>query len=237
MPSFHSRQKSGLVNSRLIRHLRSATSLGRTAFASGLISVGLNLFSPGLLHAGEQYWDGDNVGGGAVPNNAVDGGSGSWNSSSWVDSGGTTAGAGWVDGSTAVFTGASGNVGVNILSTQEIGGLTFKTDNYVLGGLGALELSKTETLVTADAAVNAVINTQIKGGNNAQFVKDGLGTVTLTNTGNNYTGGTEVRAGTLKLQGSSQFGNGPLGSINGFTSVTGVRWTLGQQRSGKRLWT
>jgi hypothetical protein len=210
-----------LRNGNYIERLRSTTNLSRFVLVTGLLSVGLNVLSPHLAYAADQYWDGDNGGGGTVPNSTVDGGPGNWDNSNkgWTNSNGTATGTGWTDGNNAVFAGpAGGVVNLGLFTNQKVGGLDFRTDGYNISGAfgSTLELSNTSTVIKAGASITGVINSTITG-DDAKFVKQGDGTVILSGGNNSYGGGTEIQAGTLRVQGS-----GRLGSTTGSTVINGT---------------
>jgi autotransporter-associated beta strand protein len=130
------------------------------------------------------------------------GGSGTWNvnnSANWFDG---IAATKWEDfGGTdyaATFEGTAGTVtvGANIKANR----LTFNTTGYLIRSTNAanlLTLNGTTATITAASGVAATISSAIAGG--AGLVKEGPGTLNLTNTSSSRTGPTTLRAGTLSL--------------------------------------
>ena len=108
----------------------------------------------------------------------------------------------WVDGQNAIFdaTGAASSP-VTVADAISAGNLNFNTAGYTINGLGGtLSISNTVT-----ANQNAIIAVELTGANG--LVKQGSGTLSIAadtylSAGNNYTGGTYVRAGTLILSNS-----------------------------------
>ncbi len=108
----------------------------------------------------------------------------------------------WVDGQNAIFdaTGAASSP-VTVAEAISARNLTFNTAGYTINGLGGtLSISNTVT-----ANQNAIIAVELTGANG--LVKQGSGTLSIAadtylSAGNNYTGGTYVRAGTLILSNS-----------------------------------
>ncbi|MBA8904058.1 autotransporter-associated beta strand repeat-containing protein [Phyllobacterium sp. P30BS-XVII] len=226
-------KKKALRSGNYIGRLRSTTNLSRFAIVSGLLSVGLNIFLPHLAHAGDnQYWDGNNAGGGTTPNGTVDGGQGTWDNSNknWTDSGGAAAGTGWKDGNIAIFTGTGDVVTVGFFSTLKVGGLTFQKDGYnISGATGGLELANPSTIITTDAGVNATINTTITGGDNAKLVKAGAGAVIFSGANNSYSGGTEIQDGTIRVQGFGTLGDTTASTVVKGTGVLDLGGTTQRQ--------
>lgn len=140
-----------------------------------------------------QFWDGANL----TDNNAVDGGTGTWNASNtnWTISNGQFNDA-WLSGE-GVFQGTAGTVTIN--GAQSFQGLTFNTAGYILNGPGTL-VSPTaggfsNLVANADATINAAITGP--GGIN----KSGTGNLTLGGV-NTHAGITDVAAGILTVNGS-----------------------------------
>jgi fibronectin-binding autotransporter adhesin len=126
------------------------------------------------------------------------GGSGNWD--------GSTGAANWFNGTSNVkwsdatpdsgtFAGAAGGT-VTLTGARTAGGLTFTTDGYTLTG-NTLDLGTTSS-VTVNAGLTAAIDSQLTGGSSV-LVKDGDGTLNLTNNGNDYGGGTVLNAGILNM--------------------------------------
>jgi autotransporter-associated beta strand protein len=141
------------------------------------------------------YWDNDaNATGDNTTTGAGLGGTGTWDTSSlkWFD--GTTDVA-WMNGSDAVFWGTAGSP-VTLSAPETVNNVTFKTPGYTVQGVGLTPPALTLTgSVTVDSGLVDTIGSPIMG--TAGLVKNGAGTLHLEWTGNSYTGGTVVNAGTL----------------------------------------
>ncbi|WP_374631127.1 autotransporter domain-containing protein [Pannonibacter indicus] len=161
-------------------------------------------------YTGLQFWNG----GQTTANNAVNGGSGTWDSSTanWTSNAGNVA-TSWA-GLTAVFAGSSGGT-VTVSGTQTVAGLQFATDGYTLSGTGQLEAGSGGLELRIDTGLTATIATGISG--SGAVSKTGAGTIVLSGT-NSYTGGTLLNAGTLSVSGDQNLGgtNGSL-TFNGGT--------------------
>ncbi|MBA4207405.1 MAG: hypothetical protein C0457_20645 [Polymorphum sp.] len=164
-------------------------------------------------YTGLQFWNG----GQTTANNAVNGGSGTWDSSTtnWTSEAGNVA-TSWA-GLTAVFAGATGGT-VTVSGTQTVAGLQFATDGYTLSGPGQLEAGSGGLELRIDTGLTATIATGISG--SGAVSKTGAGTIILSGT-NTYTGGTLLNAGTLSVSGDQNLGgtNGSL-TFNGGTLAT-----------------
>ena len=149
-------------------------------------------------------------------NNAVDGGTGIWNSSNsnWTDSGGAFSGIWPGTTSTATFAGTAGPFTVTVSGNQSIGGLTFNTTGYTLSG-GTLTGAATTNALTI-ASGTATISSVLSGSN--AFTKEGAGTLTLSGA-NTYTGATTVSAGTLALS-DNGFSSGLIGATSVASGAT-----------------
>ncbi len=148
------------------------------------------------------FWDGSQV----APNNAVDGGTGTWNTSNtnWTNVGGS-ANAAWA-GRFSVFTGAAGVVTLteNVTTT----GMQFLTDGYSIGaGAGAAFTLNGATMFRVDPGLHATISAPLTGA--GSLTKMDTGTLTLAGT-NTYTGGTTVADGVLIVQSIGGLGTGPV---------------------------
>lgn len=156
-----------------------------------------------------QFWDGA----GASGDNAVTGGSGTWNATTpnWTNMAGS-ANAPWA-GNFGVFQAAAGTLTVE--GAQAVTGLQFVTTGYTVaaGTGGQIVLSAAETPIRTDAGVTATISAPI-GGTGA-LVKRDAGTLVLGAT-NTYTGGTQVREGVIQV--SSDAG---LGAVVGGITLDG----------------
>jgi autotransporter-associated beta strand protein len=143
------------------------------------------------------FWDGSQI----VANNVVDGGTGTWNTTStnWTSANGS-ANQAW-PGIMAIFQGASGTVTVDNGAGQ-VGatGIQFASGGWTVSG-GAIALTGAAALRVGDgtaagAGYTATIGAVLSGG--ASVAKTDLGTLILTGA-NAYTGGTTISGGTLQL--------------------------------------
>ncbi|UPA26677.1 autotransporter domain-containing protein [Shinella oryzae] len=157
------------------------------------------------------FWDGGDPD--LHNNGSVDGGTGIWDStgSNWTDQGGSTNGVFQPNPTFAVFQGTGGTVTVDV-ATGLLGvtGMQFAVDGYRIEGDGlALQGANGQTVIrvgngTVDgAAMTATVSSVLSGA--SSLVKDDLGTLALTGA-NTYTGGTELRAGTLSITSDSALG-------------------------------
>ena len=180
----------------------------------------INLVSTGGLIL--NFWDG------ALPssknNDKIDGGDGVWkhqssNDDSWTNYQGAFN-APFADGAYAIFSGAPGNVTVDTsFGDINVAGMQFATDGYTING-GSLNLSAAQSPILvgdgtqAGSSITATINSALAG--IGELVKAGIGTLVLT-AENTYTGGTDVRAGTLQISSDKNLGavGSPLGFIVG----------------------
>ncbi len=126
---------------------------------------------------------------------------------------------------TAVFVGRAGGT-VTIATDQQIAGLQFGTNGYVLNGLGALLVSAAGTELRVDTGLSATINAGIQGG--GSLMKTGGGTIALDAT-NSYTGGTIINAGTLSVSRNDNLGNAGFVVVGLFVacwliSMINYRW-------------
>jgi len=106
---------------------------------------------------------------------------------------------------------------------------------YIQYGLTTLDLINAQTLhLAADAGTvgaAATLSAQVTGSGNLDVNASAAGaqTVTLSNSGNNYTGTTTVSGGTLRLGSNQALGNTSLLTINSGTStnINGMTQTIG----------
>jgi fibronectin-binding autotransporter adhesin len=165
--------------------------------------------TPGELLLGSlTYWD-------TTPNNgAVDGGTGTWDTSTanWTSSSGAANGL-WAGGtSVAIFQGTAGTVTVS--GTQSFGGLTFGTAGYTIGGGTALSLAQDATITLPSTSSATAINTPLSGSFNVTFTG---GWVNLQGT-HTYTGVTAI-TGNAKVQ----IKGGDLSGTSGVSVAAGAQ--------------
>jgi fibronectin-binding autotransporter adhesin len=163
------------------------------------------------------------------------GGAGTWDTSglNWTADGVTWSA--WSNPTappdTAVFGGTAGTVTLSTGIT--VGGLTFDTTGYTISG-NTLTLAGGTAAMTTNAD-STTISSVITG--TSVFRKLGSGTLTLSGTSNDYSGGTIVDAGVLRLGGSnngeSTVGSGTLTINSGATVVSTVNNVLGYNNSAK----
>ncbi len=112
------------------------------------------------------------------------------------------AGAGWVNGNTARFTGAGGTLAgetVDVSGAVTVAGMAFETNGYVIADAdadGTLTLVGAPVLDVPYAGATATVSEAISG--SAGMTKTGSGQLRLT-AANAYSGTTTVQAGTLRL--------------------------------------
>ncbi|WP_224545079.1 autotransporter-associated beta strand repeat-containing protein [Mesorhizobium sp. CA16] len=168
-----------------------------------------------------NYWDGD---AGPKFDGTINGGNGTWQSSSgndnWTEDTGSINAA-YSDSAFAIFAGQAGTVTVdNGLGQVTAAGMQFSTDGYVIQGgdiglLGPQSTIRVGDGTNAGAGYTATIASAFTG--SAQLVKTDAGTLVLTGT-NSYTGGTAINGGTLRISADANLGDAAGGlSFNGGT--------------------
>lgn len=175
-----------------------------------------------------SFWDGGNTAG--HDNGAIDGGSGTWRADgrNWANVDGTLNGVFQPKPTFAVFQGTAGTVTVDT-SAGAIGvtGMQIATDGYriegdaiALQGAGGESIIRVGSGSTADAGMTGTIAARLTGA--SKLAKTDFGTLVLTGD-NTYTGGTEVRAGTLSVSRDANLGAAAGGlTLNGGTLSTGA---------------
>jgi autotransporter-associated beta strand protein len=175
---------------------------GRSGFIqAGLVPGQVNLIvtqSPSIV----LNWDGaDGVG-----NGVISGGTGIWNAtnSNWTGNDPSALNSNW-QSTVGVFAGTSGGT-VTIDGTQSFEALQFGINGYTLvAGTGGLRTpGPGGSTLFASTGVSARIDAPISG--DGSIVKMGGGTIIL-GSANQYTGGTRVAAGTLRLLDSQALGS------------------------------
>lgn len=173
-----------------------------------------------------SFWDGSNAA--QRDNGLIDGGTGAWRADgmNWTDGDGAINGRFQPNPTFAVFQGAGGTVTVDdTAGAIGVTGMQIATDDYriegdpiALQGAGGESIIRVGTGMAASAGMRGTIASSLSGA--STLVKSDFGTLVLT--GNNtYTGGTEVRQGTLSVSADANLG-ATAGSItlNGGTLAT-----------------
>lgn len=161
------------------------------------------------LGAATLYWDIDGAtagAGGVTP-------SGTWDASTtnWNNPNGDGTAQSWNSGAAAVFSAgndATGTYTVTVSGTQSANQVTFEDGNVTLTG-GTLNLTGSLHTITTGASNTAAIESVLGG--SVGFVKDGAGTLVLTNTAT-YSGTTSINVGTVQLGNGGTTGSLPTGS-------------------------
>ena len=112
----------------------------------------------------------------------------------------------WSSGSDAHFEGTAGIVNVSG-TISSVNSISFDIDGYTLSG-GSINLTGTGGSITTGSGADTIGS--VLGGS-VGLTKLGTGTLTLSGA-NTYTGGTNLSAGTVQVQGTETPGtSGPLG--------------------------
>ena len=217
-------------NGLLVGNMAGGSASGATIQTSVNGQVNL-IYTNGLVL---NYWDGD---AGPKFNGIVNGGSGTWQNSSgnnnWTEiSGGVNSI--YSDGAYAIFSGAVGIVTVdNTLGAVTASGMQFATDGYRVEG-GAVALTGAEATIrvgdgtTEGSGFTATIASALTG--TSKLVKTDAGILVLTGT-NTYTGGTEIKAGTLQIAQDNNLG----AAAGGLTLSGGVLKTTANIVSSRNV--
>lgn len=185
-----------------------------------------------------SFWDGGDAT--RRDNGVIDGGSGAWRTDglNWTTVDGTLNGRFQPNPTYAVFQGAAGTVSVDA-SAGGVGvtGMQVATNGYRIEGDPITLAGGAETIVrvgsggVSGAAITGTIKSNLTGA--SKLVKADYGTLVLTGD-NTYTGGTEVRAGTLSVASDRNLGaaagaltlnGGALATTNSFDSARAVTLT------------
>ncbi|CAI1941800.1 Extracellular serine protease precursor [Serratia entomophila] len=168
-----------------------------------------------------SFWDGGDAG--KHNNSQVDGGSGVWRADgrNWTDVSGALNGPYQPNPSFAIFQGEAGTVTVDhAVGAIAATGMQFASDGYRIEGDSIdLQGADGETFIrvgngAADgAAMTATIAADLSG--DSKLVKHDYGTLILSGD-NRYTGGTELRGGTLQVSADRN-----LGAAGGELAFTG----------------
>lgn len=157
------------------------------------------------------FWDGGNA---ALHDNAaVDGGGGTWRADTlnWTSVDGTLNGVFTPNPTYAVFQGQAGTVTVDATAGAiGVSGLQIATDGYriqgdsiTLQGAGGVSIVRVGTGSIADAGMTGTIASSLEG--HSTLTKTDFGTLVLA-ADNTYTGGTDIRQGTLSVSRDANLG-------------------------------
>jgi fibronectin-binding autotransporter adhesin len=180
-----------------------------------------------------RFWDGD---AGPANNNVVDGGNGTWTTTSmnFTDGSGTSNGVQTPQPGFVVFMGTPGTVTVDDSAGQVgVTGMQFAVDGYTITG-GPLQLANAQTTLRvgdgSGASVNyiALISAVLSG--TGGLNKTDLGTALLTGV-NTYTGLTTISSGTLRLDGAGSIAASSGVVDNGVLQISGVTGTSASIKS------
>ena len=167
------------------------------------------------------FWDGA---GGGRNDGAVTGGDGVWDATNdnWTTGTGAFNTA-WPNGDFAIFAGVGGAVTVDdSLGALNVAGMQFAVDGYSVSGdplalAGAASVIRVGDGTAAGAGMTARVGSALGGA--SQLVKADLGTLVLTGA-NSYGGGTDVRAGTLVVDGDQSAATG-LATVQSAATLAG----------------
>lgn len=183
------------------------------------------------------YWDVWPASSGAIGNGAVNGGTGTWQSSgsggnniNWTEPTGTIN-APYQDDAFAIFMATAGTVTVdNSVGDVRASGMQFASNGYIITGDAITLVGSPSSIIrvgdgtAAGAGYTATINSVLTG--NTQLTKTDLGTLVLGGT-NTYTGGTAINGGVLQVASNSNLGDTAGGmSFDGGTLRTTADFTI-----------
>ncbi|MDO6514573.1 autotransporter domain-containing protein [Neptuniibacter sp. 2_MG-2023] len=167
-----------------------------------LMLFGMNQYA----NAATVYWDGTDTSSG---NGAPIGGTGTWNTTTtnWTNDAAGTSNQAWVAGDNANFGGTGGTVTLG--TAQTVGDITFSSDGYRISSQAIFFAnpvnSYTVTNIGDTATISAIVG--FSGGTSPNaLTKLGDGKLILTGS-KNYSGVTNISAGTLEAQGLMINGN------------------------------
>ena len=127
------------------------------------------------------------------------------------------AGAGWVNGNTARFTGSGGTQAgetVDVSGTLTVAGMAFETNGYLIADAdadGTLTLDGTPQIAVTPATATAAVHEVLAGSGGFTKAGDGILQLAATNT---YAGVTRVTQGTVRLSARVLGALGATGSGN-----------------------
>ena len=157
------------------------------------------------------YWDinGSTAGsGGSTPSGTWDGSTTNWNDTS----DGTGTAVPWASDAVAVFsagTDANGTYTITVSGTQSANQLTFEDGGTVTLTGGQVNLTGSLHTINVSSGQTATIESVVGG--SVGFIKEGAGTLVLTNS-ETYSGTTTINGSTLQLGNGGTTGTLPTGS-------------------------
>ncbi len=219
----------GVGSYRLFDYSGNLTDNG-TLFGNvpGLFDLAISTATAGQVNlnvsaATAQFWDGSNT----TANGVVNGGTGTWDSSTtnWTNPTGV-ANAAWAGTLPAVFSGSAGTVTIANGFSVTTPGLDFQVDGYTLAATGSGQLLLNGSTFINTATGETTISAPISG--SGGIVKQGGGDLTLSGA-NTYTGATTITDGRLRagtdgaLSATSAFtvDNGGVLRLDGSTQTIG----------------
>lgn len=159
-----------------------------------------------------QFWDGSDAS--RHGNGAIDGGAGTWtaDADAWTNDNGQINGPIKPAPGFAVFQGIGGTVTVDHRAGDvTVTGMQFATDGYrvqgdpvTLAGADHRSIVNVGDGTAGGAAMTGTISSALRG--DSVLVKQGQGTLILDGA-NTYTGGTEIRGGTLRIGNDGNLGD------------------------------
>ena len=173
---------------------------------SAFVSLVVIALSPSA-QADTYNWNGLTTGGATGTSNTWDTATANWTGF------GTTWPATTTTDDDAVFAGTAGTVTI-ATGGVSANSLTFSTTGYAIGG-AALTLNGTTPTLTAGTGISATLSSVISGA--AGLTKAGEGILTLS-AANNFTGVTNINAGTLKAGNAAALGS----NVDGTTIAGGT---------------
>ncbi len=183
------------------------------------------------------YWDVWPASNGAIGNGAVNGGTGTWQSSgsgganiNWTEPTGAIN-APYLDDAFAIFMATAGTVTVdNSAGDVRASGMQFASNGYVITGDAITLVGSPSSIIrvgdgtAAGVGYTATINSVLTG--NTQLTKTDLGTLIL-GASNTYAGGTAINGGVLQVAENSNLGDAAGNvSFNGGTLRTTADFTI-----------
>jgi fibronectin-binding autotransporter adhesin len=174
-------------------------------------------------NAATLYWDGGTEDILTDGDGVSQGGAGTWDTTILNWDAGASPHVAWVNANndTAEFAGTAGTVTLGTGIT--VGGLIFKTNNYILSGASTLTLDGTTPTITTGYGVTATIgnNTATVIDGTVGLTKRGVGTLTLNGSAvNTFTGGLNVNGGTLALNFANMADADPTDLVNSGNALT-----------------